>query len=97
MGKVVGEVVIGIGLLTIFTGIVGIIRFTKFRHRILICTLSDTVGTAVVLLGIMIRQGMGFFSLKTGIILLAMLIVNPLIAHRLASIACGNERDREVK
>ena len=85
MGKVVGEVVIGIGLLTIFTGIVGIIRFTKFRHRILICTLSDTVGTAVVLLGIMIRQGMGFFSL------------NPLIAHRLASIACGNERDREVK
>ena len=78
---IAGNVVIGIGLLFMLFGVFGIFRFKDFYKRILITGQIDTVGAMTVIVGIMLRQGLSFFSLKLMLIIAIMLILNPLATH----------------
>lgn len=77
----IGNIIILIGIIFIIFGIYGIFRFSNFYNRILIAAKVDTVGFITILIGVIIKQGFSFFSLKVILIILLMLIVNPLTTH----------------
>lgn len=80
----VGNVIICIGIIFVALGVYGIFRFSEFYSRILIASKVDTVGVITIMLGVIIKQGMSYFSLKVLLILIFMIIINPLVTHSIA-------------
>jgi len=81
---ILSNIVIGIGLLFMFFGIIGIYKFKDFYPSILIASKIDTVGMITIIFGIGIRHGISFFTGKLLLIVVILLILNPLVAHVLA-------------
>ena len=65
-------------------GVIGIFKFKNFYPRILITAKIDTVGTITIIIGLVVKHGLSFFSLKLLLLLAIMLILNPLAAHMIA-------------
>lgn len=65
-------------------GVVGIFRFENFYLRLLVSSKVDTVGALTLIIGLLIRHGIGYFSGKLLLIIGIMLILNPLVAHMIA-------------
>jgi multicomponent Na+:H+ antiporter subunit G len=75
------------GLTFMALGSLGIVRLPDFFSRAHAASKVDTVGIAVVLLGVAVTEG---FTLSSGKVLLAALFVlltNPVAAHALARAA----------
>jgi len=62
-------------------GVIGIFKFKYVYSRILVTVKIDTVGTFTLIIGIALRHGFSFFSLKLLLIIALLMIINPLIAH----------------
>lgn len=84
MLSIIGNVIIGIGIIFVALGVYGIHRFKDFYSRILIASKVDTVGIITVLLGVIVKNGLSYFSLKVLLILIFMIIINPLVTHSVA-------------
>ncbi len=84
MREIMGLLLIWIGILFIAMGVVGIYKFKNFYPRILVASKIDTVGNITLMLGVIIRNGMTFFSLKVLLILIIMIVINPLSTHSIA-------------
>jgi len=82
--KIAGEVIIILGLVFILFGVIGIIRYKNFYTRILVAAKIDTVGVITIIIGVAIRNGASFFSLKVLLIMAIILIVNPMASHMIA-------------
>ena len=65
-------------------GVVGIFRFDNFYLRLLVSSKVDTVGALTLIIGLIIRHGISYFSGKLLLIIGIMLILNPLVAHMIA-------------
>ena len=74
-----GFMILGMGFMLF--GVVGLFRFKNFYPRLLILSKIDTVGATTLLVGIAIRHGLSFMSLKVLALAIIILIFNPLIAH----------------
>lgn len=85
--KLAGDIIISIGILFMISGIIGFIRFKHFYPRILITAKIDTVGAITIILGAAIKHGFSFFSLKTLLIMIIMMIINPLASHMIVRAA----------
>jgi multicomponent Na+:H+ antiporter subunit G len=70
-----------------FFGVLGLFRFNDILLRLLVIVKIDTVGAITFMIGIMIRHGLSFFSLKVLLIIVLFLILNPLTAHVIARAA----------
>ena len=80
-----GYIVMGIGLVFMFFGVIGILQPNRdFYYRILVSCKIDTVGTLTFAIGLAIRHGFSFFTGKVFLIIIIMLILNPLVAHIVA-------------
>ena len=79
--EIASNIVIGLGLLFMFIGIVGMYRFKDFYPSILIASKIDTVGMITVIFGIILRHGISFFSGKLVLIIVIILSLNPLVAN----------------
>ena len=79
--QIAGNVIVIIGLIFMFIGIIGIFKFKNFYARILVSTKIDTVGAFTVIIGLAVKHGLGFFSLKLILLIVLMIIINPLIVH----------------
>ena len=77
----ISMVIIIIGVVFVSIGVVGIYRFKNFYSRALVASKVDTVGYMTLMIGIMLRSGVNFFSAKVFVILLITMLVNPLITH----------------
>jgi len=77
-------VFIAIGLFCMLLGLVGMVRYPQFYPRMLIASKIDTVGVLTILLGVMIRHGLSFFTLRVGLLLLLVFLSGPMIAHLIA-------------
>ncbi|NSW89205.1 MAG: monovalent cation/H(+) antiporter subunit G [Firmicutes bacterium] len=84
MREQIGNILIVTALIFIFFGVYGIFKFKDFYPRILISSKVDTVGLITLMLGIIVKSGINFFSLKVLIILLLVIITNPLSTHSIA-------------
>ncbi|MCL2006515.1 MAG: monovalent cation/H(+) antiporter subunit G [Treponema sp.] len=81
---ILGNIVVIIGILFMFFGVIGLFKFKNFYPRILVTAKIDTVGTITILTGLILKHGFGPFSLKLLLLLVIMLILNPLAAHMVA-------------
>ena len=77
----ISSVIIFIGIAFVSLGIIGLYRFDNFYARILSASKVDTVCYITVLIGVMLKQGVSFFSAKVAFIILITLLVNPLTTH----------------
>jgi len=81
---IAGEVIIILGIVFILFGVVGTIRFKNFYTRILVAAKIDIVGVLTVFIGVAVKNGLSFFSLKVILLLGIMLVINPLASHMIA-------------
>ena len=76
-----------VGCALMFFSIIGLFRFKDFFARILVTGIIDTVGAITLIIGLIVKHGIGFFSLKLVLIAALLLILNPLAAHIIARCA----------
>ena len=87
MLEIIGNIVIIFGIIIISIGIIGIHKYRNFYTRILLAAKIDTVGAITILIGIAIKHGFSFFSLKTLLLLAIIVILEPLTSHIIARTA----------
>ena len=83
MQRIIAEIIMGAGLVFIALGVLGLFRFNSFYGRLLVSSVLDTMGLLTLLIGVMIRQGAGFFTLKVGLLLLIVLLIGPVTTHKI--------------
>ncbi|MFQ5442461.1 MAG: monovalent cation/H(+) antiporter subunit G [Thermodesulfobacteriota bacterium] len=66
---------------------IGIIRFPDFFSRMHPTGKTDTLGQAMIFIGLMIYEGFSFVSVKIVIIIIFLLVANPTATHALANAA----------
>jgi multicomponent Na+:H+ antiporter subunit G len=85
--EIAGNIVMIAGLALMFFGVIGMFKFRTFYLRILVLAKIDTVGALTFMVGVILRHGLSFFSLKVLLIMVLFLILNPLTAHIIARAA----------
>lgn len=73
-----------LGLVFIFFGTLGIIRFPDIYTRLQTSSKCDAAGTVALLVGLMVREGFDSLSLRILIILVFLLLTNPVASHAIA-------------
>ena len=73
------------------SGGVGILRFPDFYTRLHAVGVTDTLATAMILIGLMLQNPDGLVVVKLLIILLMTLFINPTASHALAQAAMHND------
>ena len=81
---IAANIVIVAGIIFMLFGIIGLFRFKDFYPRILVTSKIDTVGAITLIIGLIIKHGLSFFSLKLVIIIVLLLLLNPLSGHIIA-------------
>lgn len=82
-----GSVLIGLGFAFMVITALGMVRLPDFFSRVHAVSKSETLGIALVLLGIILHEGATLVSLKLGLILVFVAIANPVGAHLLTRAA----------
>ena len=82
--EILGDIIVIGGIILMFFGVVGIFKFQNFYQRTLVTAKIDTVGAFTLIIGLAVKHGVSFFSLKLLLLLGFMLILNPLAAHMVA-------------
>lgn len=80
-----------IGSFLCISGGVGILRFPDFYTRLHAVGVTDTLATAMILIGLMLQNPDGMVIVKLLIILLMTLFINPTSSHALAQAAMHNK------
>jgi multicomponent Na+:H+ antiporter subunit G len=82
--KAVGDIIILAGIAFIFFGVAGLIKYKDFYTRILVTAKIDTVGAMTIIIGVAVKHGFSFLSLKVMLLMLIMMIINPFVSHTIA-------------
>jgi multicomponent Na+:H+ antiporter subunit G len=93
--EIAGNIIIYAGIIFMLIGVIGILKYKNFYARILITTKIDTVGVFTIIVGIIVKHGISFFSLKLLLLLVLIMIINPLITHIIAH--CAYSSGLEIK
>lgn len=84
MNVLIGQILIGIGLVFIAIGTFSLLRLGDFYTRILITSKIDSMGLITIIFGAMIISGWTFFTAKLAFILLFEMITAPIGTHAVA-------------
>lgn len=84
MRELIGNIIIGIGVAFVLIGVFGIYRFRNFYSRILIGSMVDTVGFITICTGVVVRNGVSWFSLKVLLLVAVVMVINPVVTHSIA-------------
>ena len=82
--QIAGNIIIFAGIIFMLFGVIGLFKFKNFYPRILVVAKIDTMGAFTLIIGIALKHGFSFFSLKLVLLIVLMMILNPLIAHMTA-------------
>ena len=85
--SIAGTVLIALGLAFMVITALGMIRLPDFYSRVHAVSKSETLGIALVLLGLILHEGATLVSLKIGLILVFVAVANPVGAHLLTRAA----------
>ena len=66
---------------------IGLIRLPGFFARVHAVSKTETMGIALILLGLMVHEGLSLITIKLGLIALFVAIANPVGAHLLTRAA----------
>lgn len=81
------SVLLGLGIFFIFSGTLGILRFPDFYTRLHAAGVTDTLGAALIVAGLMLQAAPGLAFFKLLMILLFILITSPTACHALSKAA----------
>lgn len=84
MNEAISFVFISIGLLFNFFGCVGLVRFPDLYNRLQASTKCVTLGTCLVLCGVLLFFGISGTGIKAVICAVFILITSPAAAHAIA-------------
>lgn len=87
MIALLGKILFFIGFLFTFLGIIGVLRFPDFYSRLHAVGKSDTLGIALMLVGIALQNALSLDTLKILFILVFIFFANPLLTHALSRAA----------
>jgi multicomponent Na+:H+ antiporter subunit G len=85
--EVLGWVLILSGSVFVIIGGVGLLRLPDFYTRIHAAGITDTLGSWLILLGLMLHEGFTLGTAKLLMLLFFMLATSPLASHALAKAA----------
>ncbi|MDH3378098.1 MAG: monovalent cation/H(+) antiporter subunit G [Gammaproteobacteria bacterium] len=71
----------------VVAGGIGLLRFPDFFTRLHAASVTDTLGTGLILLGLMLQSGFSQASVKLILILVFLFFSSPTAAHALAKAA----------
>ncbi len=75
------------GVIVIIIGLIGLYRMPDFFTRLHAASVIDTLGTILILIGLMVYSGFNLVSVKLFLIMLFILFTTPTAAHALAKSA----------
>ena len=81
---IIAAIFIIAGVIIIASAMVGNFRFGDVLNRMQVGATADTLGTMLVILGLIIISGINTISLKLVVMILFMWIANPVQSHFLA-------------
>ena len=86
------------GLFVLISGVVGVFRFPYALSRIHAAALGDTLGIALMLLGVMVAEGLSVISLKLLVVMLFLWVTSPVASHLIGrmEITINDELDRDM-
>lgn len=79
--EIIGFAFIFLGIIFYCFGLYGMTFKNNFYIRLSISSLIDSAGFITIMVGLMIYKGISPATLKLGLILLLMLLLNPLTNH----------------
>ena len=85
-----GALFLFVGSFLCVSGGVGILRFPDFYTRMHAVGVTETLATAMILIGLMLQNPDGIVVVKLIIILLMTLFISPTASHALAKAAMNN-------
>ncbi len=83
----VSAVLVLAGLLFVLAGAIGVLRLPDFYTRIHAAGLTDTLGAALVLLGLIVKAGFTLLAAKLALVALFLFLTSPTAAHAIAHAA----------
>ena len=84
---IIAGIFLAFGCFFIVVASIGIIRFPDFYSRMHPAGKTDTLGQALILIGLMIYEGFSMVSVKLLIIIIFIFIANPTATHAIANAA----------
>jgi multicomponent Na+:H+ antiporter subunit G len=78
---------LSIGGVFVLIGGIGVLRMPNLFTRIHASSLTDTMGSVMIIAGIMLQAGLSLASIKLAAILLFLLLTSPTASNALASAA----------
>ena len=85
--EILSGILVILGSLSIIVGLLGVYRMPDFYTRLHAASVIDTLGTILILLGLILYAGLNIVSIKLLLILIFILITTPTAAHALAKSA----------
>jgi multicomponent Na+:H+ antiporter subunit G len=84
---IITGVFLAIGCFFVVVSSIGIVRFPDFYSRMHPAGKADTLGQAMILVGLMVYEGFSLVSVKLLFIIIFIFIANPTATHALANAA----------
>ncbi len=81
VSDILGYIIIALGLLFMLFGFIGIFYSKTFNKTILSASMIDSVGFVTVLVGLCILKGLSWFTLKTILLIVIGILINPITTH----------------
>jgi multicomponent Na+:H+ antiporter subunit G len=97
MFALVGNVLIFLGLMLVFSAAIGCIRLPDFFTKMHAATVGDAVGCPLILIGIAIQSSNFQSFAKVLVLALILLIINPTASFLLNNIALKQGLPTELK
>ena len=87
MTDTIGSVLIAIGILFDLFGCIGLVRLPDIYNRLQAATKCVTLGTCLILIGVLFIMGIGSAGIRALICAIFILLTSPVAAHILARAA----------
>jgi len=85
--NIISAVFVMSGVIAILIGLLGVFRMPDFFTKLHAASIIDTMGTMLIVVGLMLFSGFNLISVKLLLILIFILITTPAAAHALAKSA----------
>ena len=81
------------GLLVMCLGVIGVYRFKYVLNRMHAAAMNDTMGIALVMLGLIVMSGFTFTSLKLLLVIIMLWLSSPVSSHLIGRLEITTNAD----
>lgn len=93
---IIGNILISISIIFVFVGLFGVFRFRDFYAKLLSASKIDTAAMITLMLGIAVRGGISWFTLKALLVLIFVIFINPVVTSKILMSAREDEGQEDA-